>query len=135
MKTLITLIVAAMLCAALPAHAVKRALIETASNRIAQVVPVGKDFPVAPGLQWRDCADDVTPETHLFNGTAFVAKPAPPQPTPDEAAASTVDRIDRLQFEVLFDMENRMRAREGLGAVTRAQYRTALINRWKALNS
>ncbi len=54
---------------------------------------------------------------------------------PDVVAPQRVDAIDRLQFEVMFDIENRMRAREGQGAVTRAQYRNALIARWKALNS
>lgn len=55
--------------------------------------------------------------------------------TLDMRAARSIDAIDRLQFEHLFDLENRMRAREGLGAITRLQYRNALINRWKALNS
>lgn len=57
------------------------------------------------------------------------------QLTLDELAVRHVDAIDRLQFEHLFDLENRMRAQESLGAITRAQYRTALINRWKTLNS
>jgi hypothetical protein len=53
---------------------------------------------------------------------------------PDRLAASAIDGMDRLQFEHLFELENRMRAQEGLGEITRAQYRTALINRWKQLN-
>lgn len=55
-------------------------------------------------------------------------------PTQDARAVGAIDSVDRLQFEVMFDMENRMRAREGIAAVSRAAYRTALINRWKALN-
>jgi hypothetical protein len=53
----------------------------------------------------------------------------------DIRAARAVDGIDRLQFEHLFDLENRTRVLEGLGQITRAQYRNALINRWKSLNS
>jgi hypothetical protein len=52
----------------------------------------------------------------------------------DTRAGLAIDAVDRLQFEIAFDMENRMRAREGLSAVTKSQYRTALINRWKQLN-
>lgn len=53
----------------------------------------------------------------------------------DNRSIRAVDSIDRLQFEHLFDLENRMRAQESLAQITRAQYRTALINRWKALHS
>lgn len=53
---------------------------------------------------------------------------------PDRKASGAVDAVDRLQFEVDFEIENRMRAREGQAAVTRVQYRNALIARWKALN-
>lgn len=52
----------------------------------------------------------------------------------DARAARAVDGIDRLQFEHLFDLENRMRAKEGLGQITRAQYRNALVARWKDLH-
>ena len=38
--------------------------------------PITRDtaFPGAPGFEWRDCADDVAPETHEWNGTTFVRK-------------------------------------------------------------
>jgi hypothetical protein len=52
----------------------------------------------------------------------------------DRRAALAIDGVDRLQFEHLFDLENRLRALEGLPTVTRAQYRQALMNRWKLLN-
>lgn len=54
-------------------------------------------------------------------------------PTADDKGALAVDGIDRLQFEIAFDMENRMRVREGLQTISKSTYRTALINRWKAL--
>lgn len=57
------------------------------------------------------------------------------QNTLDARAARAVDGVDRLQFEHLFDLENRTRTLEGLSTITRVQYRNALINRWKALNS
>ena len=55
--------------------------------------------------------------------------------TLDLRAARAIDSIDRLQFEHLFDLENRTRILELKAPITVAQYRQALINRWKALNS
>lgn len=57
-----------------------------------------------------------------------------PMPTKDDLAAAASDAIDRLQFDVLFNVENRIRALESKAAITRAQYRDALIARWKVLN-
>lgn len=51
----------------------------------------------------------------------------------DDLADDAVSKIDRLQFEVAFDMENRMRVRESKAAITRAQYRSALIAAFKAM--
>ena len=56
----------------------KKALIHV--NRVAQVVAIGSEFPVAPPLIWFDCMDDVTPETHFFNGSTIVPLPLPPAP-------------------------------------------------------
>jgi hypothetical protein len=55
--------------------------------------------------------------------------------TQDQRAAAAVDNTDRLQFEVLFDHENRTRVLEIKPQITRAQFRDALINRWKQLNT
>lgn len=49
-------------------------------------------------------------------------------------AMASVDGMDRLQFEHLYELENRMRALEGKAQIKLEQYRTALINRWKTLN-
>lgn len=54
--------------------------------------------------------------------------------TPDAEGARAVDAIDRLDFEVDFDQENRIRALELKAPITRSQYRDALIARWKVLN-
>jgi hypothetical protein len=55
-------------------------------------------------------------------------------PTQNARAMFEVDAQDRLLFELEFDQENRLRVLEGKAAVTKAQYRDALIARWKALN-
>src|SRR5262245_28450439 len=52
----------------------------------------------------------------------------------DHRATEFIDAQDRLQFEHLFDLENRVRALEGKLPITRAVYRQALIDRWKLLN-
>ena len=49
----------------------KRALCEV-SGRVAQVVALGQDFPVALPLVWRDAADAVT-EAYSWDGVQFIA--------------------------------------------------------------
>ncbi len=81
----------------------KKALIDIASNRfMAAVGPMNPDipgqpitretaFPIGtPGCKWVDCDDDVTPQTHDFDGQAFVRKP--PQPAPP-ATPSLAEQI------------------------------------------
>ena len=55
--------------------------------------------------------------------------------TLDIRAVRAIDGIDRLQFEHLFDLENRTRVLELKTPISKEQYRNALIARWKALNS
>ncbi len=55
-------------------------------------------------------------------------------PTQDTRAVLAIDSVDRLQFEVLFNHETRVRALEALAPITRSQFRDALIARWKTLN-
>lgn len=52
----------------------------------------------------------------------------------DNRAIRAIDSTDRLQYEHLFELENRIRVLESRPTVTAAQYRQALINRWKELN-
>lgn len=54
--------------------------------------------------------------------------------TLDKRAVRAIAGVDRLQFEMLFNHENRVRVLEGQAAVTVVQFRDALIARWKALN-
>lgn len=75
---------------------------------------------------------DLTPEEEA---AALLAKAAwDADNTLDNRAARAIDGLDRLQFEHLFDLENRTRVLEGKTQITRAQYRDALIARWKVLN-
>lgn len=53
--------------------------------------------------------------------------------SPDNVAARQVDATDRLWFEVNFNQENRVRVLEGKAAITRVQYRDALIAIYRAL--
>jgi len=52
-----------------------------------------QDFPVASSFFWTDCADNVSPETHQWDGAQIVAKPVV-QPDPrvalDVAEAAVV---------------------------------------------
>lgn len=47
-------------------------------TRIADVS--GAAYPVAEPFYWLDCADDVTRDTHYFDGSAIVPMPPPPPP-------------------------------------------------------
>lgn len=53
----------------------KKALVKNGESRIFEVVAVA--FQVAAPLKFVDVADDVTPETHVYDGVAVKAKPAP----------------------------------------------------------
>lgn len=68
---------------------------------------------------------------HTWNGSMWIA----PDPTvvADARAADKVDKIDRLQFEVAFDVENRVRVLESKPPINRNQYRNALMAAYKAL--
>jgi hypothetical protein len=76
----------------------KRALLH--ETRLCEVRAA--DFPVAPPLRWIDCADNVTPETHDFDGTNFVLKPAPPTSMPDPAvvARMQLDQDERAAAKI-----------------------------------
>ena len=60
--------------------------------------------------------------------------PPAPSPTDNEIkSAIEAGNINRLLFELNFDQENRIRALESKAMITKAQYRNALVTRWKAL--
>jgi hypothetical protein len=80
-----------------------------------------------------------TPPDHAgyqtWNGSAWVDIADRPGREADDHLASTidVDRTLRLIFELNFDQENRIRVLEGLGTITKAQYRNALKAKLDAL--
>lgn len=52
----------------------------------------------------------------------------------DTKAQAFADAVDKVQFRLLFNLENRVRALEGKLALTAAQYRQAVIDQWKLVN-
>lgn len=82
----------------------------------------------------------VTSSSLQFDGTRVRRVHQLYTPTAGELAAEANDRqeryldaFDRLQFELHFDIENRVRVLEGKAAITRVQYRNALKTRLQAL--
>ena len=80
----------------------------------------------------------------LSLGRILYIEESEPMPTPKtleqidaekviEYASRLDDKTQRLLFEINFDQENRVRALEGKSAITKTQYRDALINVWKGL--
>jgi hypothetical protein len=110
---------------------------EAADAHVARVLPY---FPLAyavaqPAGGPRDWLCDAVAKTAVFSPL--------PQPTQAEIEAalvvecdrqlSTGGRMDRLNFEVNFDQENRIRTLAGQPSITRAQYLNALKNIYKVL--
>lgn len=63
-------------------------------GQIVQIESVS--FPVAPALIWIDVSDDVSMETHDFDGAAVVLKPKPPAPTTEQLSTSARSKRDSL---------------------------------------
>lgn len=47
--------------------------------------------------------------------------------------AFEADKVRRLQFEIEFGQENRLRSLEGRPQITRAQYRDAILSAYRAI--
>lgn len=75
----------------------KKALIETSTGRLCDIVLPGAEFPVAPGLQWVDAPDDVAHATHEFDGAAVVPKPAAPPPPLEAVKAAKITQLARAR--------------------------------------
>ena len=77
--------------------------------------------------------DQATQDSWISEYTAFVAGGG----LQDISAARDMEEtsLARLSFEVLFDQEKRLRVLEGKPAITKLQYRNALIAVWKTLNA
>lgn len=68
------------------------------------------------------------------NGATIVVDATVVTALHDADAIAAIDGIDRLQFEHLFNLENRTRVLELKTPITKAQYRDALIAKWKEIN-
>jgi hypothetical protein len=131
-------------------------VVEIATSRVVNVIERGLQIATANAVE-----DSAPPSGYawvdhpvagigwsLVNGTLVDQAVRPPAPTKDELAAAASDSLDRLQFDVMFTAENNMREvrswinvlRPGTftaaqaAQITAAQYRNALIARWKVLN-
>jgi hypothetical protein len=105
----------------------------TNAERAAVNVYAIEDDPVPAGQR-------ATSWSLQFDGTKVRRVPALYTPTAEELAAEAdaryeqyLDASDRLQFELHFDMESRVRVLEGKPAITKIQYRAALKARLQAL--
>lgn len=127
-------------------------------GRVSIVTPVINTYPVREGITEDEAlsramltipADAINPQVvdasviptdrskrraWKQNGATIEVDTAKVLQLKDEDAVKAIDGIDRLQFEHLFRLENRTRALEGKLAITKAQYRDALIAEWKTLN-
>lgn len=78
--------------------------------------PPHGDFYTWDGTQWVEDTDRADREADDGIRQAFEA-----------------DKVRRLLFELNFDQEERLRVLESKPVITKAQYRDALITKWKAL--
>lgn len=112
-------------------------------TNIAEVI--GWKFNNQPGMRCAQDSNGVMQIVEFPGGIPSVAlqtqwtqeyeawKAASNQSAAECEQGLNVSKMARLDFEVKFDMENRMRARENLQPVTRQQYLNALVNRYKNL--
>ncbi len=75
----------------------------TAGERIAQVAPIGQDFPVAPPLFWVDCPDDCVADEWYYVGSQCEVIPPAPAPTAEENAATAQIKLDATNWAVESD--------------------------------
>ena len=77
----------------------------TVGKRVAQVEPIGGDFPIAQPLFWTDCPDDcVADEWYYVDSQCEVIPPAPvPVPTAEQNATTAQAKIDATNWAVESD--------------------------------
>lgn len=72
--------------------------------RVAQVEPIGSEFPVAEGLYWMDCNDEVTTDWTYVDGK-FIA-PIIPIPTADQNKATASSLLFATDWTTFADVAN-----------------------------
>lgn len=126
----------------MPRHALVRA--DNSIERFDDTVNAAKALAAGADAQGRRWLPVVRPAAPAFDPATEVLVAAPvavngaqvteggftkrlkTAPELDGEKESKLDAIDRLQFQIAFDIENRMRALEAKPAITAAQYRSAL---------
>lgn len=76
----------------------------TVGARVAQVEPIGSDFPIAEPLFWTTCPDDcIANEWYYINEECIVIPPAP-VPTAEQNAATAQSLITATDWAVTTDV-------------------------------
>lgn len=117
------------------------ALVNTADNSVDRLSSnVDPNVQTKAGFQWLPCAiispptydpalEKITGPTYTVGASAVTEAWLKVSLTAQEISDTKdakISSIDLLQFQIMFDMENRVRVLEGKAAVTAAQYRAAL---------
>lgn len=71
------------------------------NNRICEVS--AQPFEVAEPMRWVDCGADVTPQTHSFNGTQFVAAVVPQEAIIAAFTTAIQRRLDDFALTRIYD--------------------------------
>lgn len=127
----------------------RAALIKLSDNSIDRISNnIDIRVKTKAGFKWLPCPEVPRPsydrKTHILTGPTYVigaesvtevwtltAKDATQL---DQDREQTINSYGRLEFEVEFDQENRIRALEGRSTVTKTQYRNALKTRLEQLD-
>ena len=108
----------------------KKALIDPRDNRFYQATGDAVPFPFAAPFTWIDCADDVTPETHNYNGSGFVPKPGTVPLTQEQkdarAQSSLSQAINKTIFDALWEVHQAVNRAVPLPNETKAAYAARL---------
>lgn len=128
----------------------RAALVKLSDNSIVRIENnIDINVAVKEGFKWLPCPKVPRPsyddKTHVLTGPTYVVTANEVIETwtltaksSDELDTELQDRADALEtkllLNILYDMESRMRVREGRAAITKVQYHTALKNRLAALD-
>jgi hypothetical protein len=114
-------------------------------QRLANILAArGKSADFTKDVRCQDDSDGLPPRLAYWNAALLGPEPTqaevdavgegPSAAVIDAKASLAIDATERLQFDVMFNHENRLRVLEGRQQVTQSVFRQALIDRWKQLN-